>query len=89
MKRSCRRTDEENRVHDQAVKIRKMTDEQLIRYIREREQKAAEAAKPAPAPEKESNVKGFLDFILKQKIQGIGIVTINKLVKVAKENEFI
>lgn len=32
-KRSCRRTAEENRNHDIAVKLRKMTDEQLVGYI--------------------------------------------------------
>lgn len=28
-KRSCRRTKEENKIHEKAVKMRKMTDEQL------------------------------------------------------------
>ena len=30
-KRSCRRTTDENAIHNKAVKIRKMTDEQLVR----------------------------------------------------------
>ena len=29
-KRSCRRTTDENIIHDKAVKMRKMTDEQLV-----------------------------------------------------------
>ena len=29
-KRSCRRTTDENAIHNKAVKIRKMTDEQLV-----------------------------------------------------------
>ena len=32
-KRSCRMTDTEKEMHDSAVKIRKMTDEQLCKYI--------------------------------------------------------
>ena len=32
-KRSCRMTDTEKEMHDRAVKIRKMTDEQLCKYI--------------------------------------------------------
>lgn len=28
--RSCRRTEGENKIHDKAVKMRKMTDEQLV-----------------------------------------------------------
>ena len=32
-KRNCRRTPDELRQHEQAVKIRKMTDQQLCEYI--------------------------------------------------------
>ena len=32
-KHSCRMTDTEKEMHDRAVKIRKMTDEQLCNYI--------------------------------------------------------
>lgn len=32
-KRSCRRTDGENKIHEKAVKLRKMTDEQLVKYV--------------------------------------------------------
>lgn len=34
-KRSCRRTTEENVVHEKAVKLRKMTDKQLVEHIEE------------------------------------------------------
>ncbi len=33
MKRNCRRTDDESRIHERAVKIRKMTDKQLVEYM--------------------------------------------------------
>lgn len=39
-KRSCRRTQDENRIHDKAVKMRKMTDEQLVHYVEDRVEKA-------------------------------------------------
>lgn len=39
-KRSCRRTVNEDKVHEKAVKIRKMTDEQLVHYVEDRVEKA-------------------------------------------------
>lgn len=39
-KRSCRRTQDENRIHEKAVKMRKMTDEQLVHYVEDRVEKA-------------------------------------------------
>ena len=39
-KRSCRRTVNEDKVHEKAVKIRKMTDEQLVQYVNDRAEKA-------------------------------------------------
>lgn len=32
-KKNCRRTDEERTMHDRAIKIRKMTDEQICAFI--------------------------------------------------------
>ena len=39
-KRSCRRTTSENIIHEKAVKMRKMTDEQLVHYVEDRVEKA-------------------------------------------------
>lgn len=39
-KRSCRRTQDEDKIHDKAVKMRKMTDEQLVHYVEDRVAKA-------------------------------------------------
>lgn len=39
-KRNCRRTTDENVIHDKAVKMRKMTDEQLVHYVEDRVAKA-------------------------------------------------
>lgn len=39
-RRSCRRTNDEVKMHEKAVKLRKMTDEQLVHYIEDRVEKA-------------------------------------------------
>lgn len=39
-KRNCRRTADENMIHEKAVKMRKMTDEQLVHYVEDRVEKA-------------------------------------------------
>ena len=39
-KRNCRRTVDESRIHEKAVKMRKMTDEQLVHYVEDRVEKA-------------------------------------------------
>lgn len=39
-KRSCRRTADENKIHERAVKMRKMTDDQLVHYVEDRVEKA-------------------------------------------------
>ncbi len=39
-KRSCRRTEDEKFIHEKAVKMRKMTDEQLVHYVEDRVEKA-------------------------------------------------
>ena len=35
-KRNCRRTEDEVLIHEKAVKMRKMTDEQLVNYVEDR-----------------------------------------------------
>lgn len=39
-RRSCRRSDDQNVIHAKAVKLRKMTDDQLVSYIENRVEKA-------------------------------------------------
>lgn len=39
-KRNCRRTVDEDRIHEKAVKLRKMTDEQLVNYVEDRVEKS-------------------------------------------------
>ena len=72
-KRNCRRTVDEDRIHEKAVKLRKMTDEQLVNYVEDRVEKArsegynrGKAHTPKKAPvnipeiiEEIGNVKGI------------------------------
>ncbi len=39
-RRSCRRSDDQNVIHAKAVKLRKMTDDQLVSYVENRVEKA-------------------------------------------------
>lgn len=39
-KRNCRRTQNKSQIHEKAVKMRKMTDEQLVHYVENRVEKA-------------------------------------------------
>ena len=90
-KRTCRRTEDEVRIHEKAVKMRKMTDEQLVHYVEDRLEKARSegfnSGKKAAGNGK--NTKEFLAELQTSKIPGIGIVTINKLLKVATEHGYI
>lgn len=81
-----RKSEEEQLQHERAVKLRKMTDEQLCRHIDESYKSGyEEAAKEVKGP----GVQEYLSTIKADKVAGIGAVTINKLIKVAKENGYI
>ena len=96
-RRSCRRTNEQDAFHDRAVRIRKMTDEQLCNHIEELTdaaydkgyQKGMENV-PTPAPvEKTNPVKEFIDLISGGNVKGIGCTTVSKLLRVATDNGYI
>lgn len=87
-RRSCRRTAQEDMYHERAVKLRKMTDEQLCTYIDNEIAKAYERGLGDNKTEGKS-VSEFFATITVAKIPGIGAVTISKLLKVAKENGYI
>ena len=91
-KRSCDRTEEERKIHEKAVKIRKMTDEQIVEYVKNQMEKArkegAECEK-AKAIVNKNGAKEFLALLQMNKIPGIGAVTINKLIKVAEEYGYL
>lgn len=95
-KRACRRTEEENAIHERAVKLRKMTDDQLYQYIeKEREQCIEDAYKDGYEAGRQTSgsdrktVVEYLKTLQEAGISGIGAVTLNKLLKVAKENGYI
>ena len=93
-KRNCRRTEDESRIHDLAVKLRKMTDGQLVEYIDRKTDDARregfqEGAKTASANVQDRSAGKLLDYLLAHKVKGIGVVTISNLMKVAKENGFV
>ena len=90
-KRNCRRTENEVRIHEKAVKMRKMTDEQLVHYVEDRVEKARSEGfnSGRKLVGNRKNTKEFLAELQTSKIPGIGAVTINKLLKVATEHGYI
>ena len=88
-KRSCRRTTDENAIHNKAVKIRKMTDEQLVHYVEDREAKARSEGFNEGKAVAKNTAKEFIILLQQNRIPGIGAVTINKLVKVAGEHGYL
>ena len=79
-KRNCRRSNLERTQHDTAVKIRKMTDEQICDFINE-----------ISVSKSNADITRFLDKLeeLKGIGNGISTKTIAKLRKIAVENGFI
>ena len=73
-KRSCRRSDNENVIHDKAVKIRKMTDEQLVHYVEDRVEKARSegfnCGKTQAPKHKTVDITGIIEEI--SSVKGIG-----------------
>lgn len=100
-KRSCRRTNDENAAHSAAVRIRKMTDMQIMEYMEEIRKKAYEEASDDMKDAKKAvcescnrnepvkTAQDFIDVLKKEKIPGVGAVTISKLLEVAKKYGFI
>lgn len=92
-KRNCRRSVDENRIHEKAVKMRKMTDQQLVRYVEDRVAKAHSEGfnkgKAKASVQRGKGAKEFIAHLQMAKIPGIGAVTINKILKVAEENGYL
>lgn len=83
-KRSCRRTVNEDKVHEKAVKIRKMTDEQLVQYVNDRVEKArSEGFNQGKKSVTGITVNEFLKEI--SKIKGVGGATICKIMEHFRE----
>lgn len=87
-KRSCRRTVDENVLHEKAVKIRKKTDEQLIFYIEDRVEKArSEGYNEGKKDRKSSNRKNDIESIVNKigTIKGIGSIKLLAIRNILEE----
>lgn len=80
-KRNCRRTTDENMIHEKAVKMLKMTDSQLVHYVEDRVEKARSEGfnrgKEVKAETLQFTITDFAEEI--GKIKGIGMVTMGKI----------
>lgn len=98
-KRSCRRSAEEDRQHDIAVSIRKMTDKQICTHLDKVRKEAWDKGHNAgykagheDAGKENGNCKesvnDFLKAIQLAQIKGVGVATISKLMVYAQENGY-
>lgn len=86
-KKNCHRTKDEIRIHDKAVKMRKMTDDQLVSYVENRVEKAKSEGRNEAR--KDGSLKKFLTSLSSPGIiPGIGAATVDKIKKFAEEGEF-
>ena len=80
-KRNCRRTSEEIAIHEEAVKLRKMTDEQLVMAFR-----ASHRGTTEKNIEKNAyGVKTLIDGLSRGDCKGIKGATVYKITEYAKE----
>ena len=86
-KRRCRRDEEEIRIHDEAVKLRRMTDRQLVGACRMAEWERIVAKKPRQTTEVANTdaLMMVLKGIDEGKIKGMGKVTSYKISDYAKQ----
>lgn len=93
-KRNCRRTNEEAAIHKRAVELRKMTDEQLVRYVEGTVEKARsegfERGKKAckdSVGDHDITIKNFIQAI--GLLPGIGKATMEKIRGLAEEGGWL
>ena len=83
-KRKCRYTPEELAIHDEAVRLRKMTDAQLVQAFRE-------ASAPPPAVSQEDptkdtgGVKKLIEGLSRGECKGVKGATVYKIEQYAAE----
>lgn len=79
--RSCRRTTDEKIIHDKAVKMRKMTDEQLVNYVEDRVEKArSEGFNQGKRQAPKAKVFDIGDIIADiENVKGIGAAKLNDI----------
>lgn len=87
-KRNCRRTPEEKRIHDQAVKLRNMTDAQLVRAFEN--MRDLLRIKEKEGADRDGSLEAFLSSLSEPGVvRGIGQATVDKLRRYAKEGGFL
>ena len=76
--RKCRMTPQQKEMHNKAVSIRNMTDEQLMEYIDRVKHNAEEVGYVRGQEERKSD--RLVDFLRDlDTIRGVGVVTVKKL----------
>lgn len=90
-KRKCRYTPEELAIHEEAVKLRKMTDAQLVSAVRAAEMAAAatsvaqNGANGADPNKDPSGVEKLLQALSEGKCKGVGGATVYRVSEFAAE----
>ena len=81
-KRNCRKTDLEREQHDRAIRIRKMTDAQLCKYIDSLTQQISQP---------EEIISNFLDLLTVPTDKGLHVsrMTANKVRQIAEQRGFL
>ena len=88
-KRKCRMNPLEKRNHDEAVKLRKMTDQQISESIHNIVTEAFEAGYKKGFKESKQKPEGIKEFLENITIPGVGKTTVDKLMIFAKERGYI
>ena len=87
-KRKCRLTPEELAIHDEAVRLRKMTDEQLVTAFR-RAQMPSIAVSVPPVEESTNKVKELIDGLSRGDCKGVKGATVYKIAEYAVEKGLV
>lgn len=83
--RSCRRSVDENAIHNKAVKLRKMTDEQLVHYVEDRVAKAySEGSNAAQKNSPKADISKIIAEI--GSVKGIGTTKLAEIEAILKAN---
>ena len=83
-KRKCRLFPEERKIHDEAVKLRKMTDEQLVNKVRSL-RNASSATFSSSTSNDKGGVKKLLEGLSRGECKGVKSATTYKISQYARE----
>lgn len=83
-KRKCRYTPEELAIHEEAVKLRKMTDEQLVMAFRG-VQRRSPAVSETPTQKDTNGVKKLIEGLSRGECVGVKGATAYKITEYASE----